>query len=93
MRQVLVSDHGTVTVVMPQSLREITATQFKARCLRLLDEVAETGETLVITKHGRPVARVEPPLRADDLHGSITFNISDDELVHFSMGPWDMENE
>jgi prevent-host-death family protein len=50
-------------MVMPQSLREITATQFKARCLRLLDEVAESGETLVITKHGRPVARVEPPLR------------------------------
>jgi prevent-host-death family protein len=93
MQQVLVNDHGTLTMVMPQSLREITATQFKARCLRLLDEVAQTGETLVITKHGRPVARVEPPLRADDLRGSVTFNISDDDLVHFSMGPWDMESE
>jgi prevent-host-death family protein len=93
MQQVLVDDHGTVTMVMSQSLREITATQFKARCLRLLDEVAQTGETLVITKHGRPVARVEPPLRADDLRGSLKINMSDDELIYFSMGPWDMEKE
>jgi prevent-host-death family protein len=80
-------------MVMPHSLKEITATQFKAKCLRLLDQVAETGETLVITKHGRPVARVEPPPRPDDLRGSVKFNISDDELIHFSMGPWDMEQE
>lgn len=80
-------------MVMSQSPREITATQFKARCLRLLDEVAQTGETLVITKHGRPVARVEPPLRADDLRGSLKINMSDDELIYFSMGPWDMEKE
>jgi prevent-host-death family protein len=87
------ADHGTVTMVMPQILREITATQFKAKCLRLLDEVAESGETLVITKHGRPVARVEPPLRPDDLQGSVKINMSDEELIYFSMGPWDMEQE
>ena len=40
--------------------KEITATRFKAHCLRLLDEVADTGETLVVTKRGRPVVRVEP---------------------------------
>jgi prevent-host-death family protein len=80
-------------MVMPQPLKEITATQFKAKCLRLLDQVAETGETLVITKHGRPVARVEPPLQADDLRGSVKINMSDEELIYFSMGPWDMEQE
>ena len=93
MQHVLTDDHGMVTTVMTQILREITATQFKARCLRLLDEVSETGETLVITKHGKPVARVEPPLRPNDLRGSVKINMSDDELVHFSMGPWDMEQE
>jgi prevent-host-death family protein len=86
-------DHGTVTMVMSASQREITATQFKARCLRLLDEVAESGETLVVTKHGKPVARVEPPLRPDDLRGSVKINMTDEELVYFSMGPWDMEQE
>ena len=38
----------------------ITASEFKARCLRLLDEVNRTGEELVIVKRGRPVARVVP---------------------------------
>lgn len=86
-------DHGTVTTVMSRDQKEITATQFKARCLRLLDEVAETGESLVVTKHGRPVARVEPPLRPDDLRGSVKINMSDEELIYFSMGPWDMESD
>jgi prevent-host-death family protein len=78
------------TVMLPEK-REITATQFKARCLRLLDEVAETGETLIVTKHGRPVAQVEPPARPDDLRGSVKINMTDEELIYFSMGPWDME--
>lgn len=82
-----------MSMVMSQTEREITASQFKARCLRLLDEVAESGETLVITKHGRPVARVVPPVSADDLLGSVHFNISPEELIHFSMGPWDMEQD
>lgn len=86
-------DHGNVTMVMSHILKEITATQFKARCLRLLDEVAETGETLVVTKHGRPVARVEPPPRLADLRGSGKINVSDEELIYFSMGPWDMESD
>ncbi len=39
--------------------RTIAASDFKARCLRLLDEVQE-GAILVITKRGHPVARVVP---------------------------------
>lgn len=38
----------------------IPAGEFKAKCLKLLDEVAEKRETLVITKHGKPVAQVVP---------------------------------
>ena len=36
----------------------ISASQFKARCLALLDDVAITGEEIVVTKRGRPVARL-----------------------------------
>jgi prevent-host-death family protein len=43
-------------------MRTITASEFKARCLELMDEVAATGEPLEITKNGRPVARLVPPL-------------------------------
>lgn len=39
---------------------EISASRFKADCLSLLDRVAKTGESYVITKRGRPVARVVP---------------------------------
>lgn len=44
--------------------RTIAAGEFKARCLRLMDEVQETGVPIVVTKRGRPVSRlvpVEPP--------------------------------
>lgn len=40
----------------------VTATEFKAKCLAFLDEVGKTGELIVITKHGRPVAQVSPAL-------------------------------
>jgi prevent-host-death family protein len=38
----------------------VTATDFKAHCLRLLDEVNETGEALHITKRGKVVAKLVP---------------------------------
>ena len=40
--------------------RTIKASEFKAKCLRLMDEVAETGKEIVITKNGRPVSRLLP---------------------------------
>ena len=43
----------------------ISATDFKARCLRLLDDVARTGHPLTITKHGRPVAQLVPHTPAE----------------------------
>jgi prevent-host-death family protein len=39
-------------------VKEIGAAQFKARCLQLLDQVGPDG--IVVTKHGRPVARLIP---------------------------------
>jgi prevent-host-death family protein len=40
--------------------RNIKASEFKAKCLALLDEVRRTGDRLVITKNGKPVADVVP---------------------------------
>lgn len=39
----------------------IPATEFKAKCLKLMDRVKRTRETIVITKHGKVVARLVPP--------------------------------
>ena len=44
--------------------RTISASQFKARCLGLMDEVARGGDVLVITKNGRPVAELHPCARS-----------------------------
>ena len=38
----------------------VGASDFKARCLKILDEVAETGRPVTVTKHGKPVARLVP---------------------------------
>ena len=62
--------------------RTIAASEFKAKCLALLDEVAATGETLVVTKRGKPVARVVPAEEPRSLIGTVTYLISDDEFVH-----------
>ena len=40
--------------------RTIKASEFKAKCLKLMDEVAESGEEIVITKNGRPISRLAP---------------------------------
>ncbi len=45
----------TMVTAPPKTL---SASAFKARCLALMDEVERTGEPVIITKHGRPVAQL-----------------------------------
>jgi prevent-host-death family protein len=70
--------------------RTIPAGQFKARCLDLLDQVERTGTPIVVTKRGRPVAKVvrlEPPSTAG-LRGSVTFH---GDVVGPILGDWEVE--
>lgn len=58
--------------------REVAASEFKARCLEIMDEVERTGAEVVITKHRRPVARLvpvreEPARFSGSLKGAILF--------------------
>lgn len=39
---------------------EIPAAQFKAKCLKLMDEIAKTRKVIIITKRGKPVAKLIP---------------------------------
>lgn len=41
-------------------MRTIKASEFKSRCLQLMDEVDTTGEEIIITKNGRPVSKLVP---------------------------------
>jgi prevent-host-death family protein len=61
--------------------RSISASEFKAKCLALLNEVAETREALVVTKRGKPVAKVIPADEPRSLIGSVTYLVSDEELI------------
>ena len=62
-------------------MKEIAAAKFKEQCLAILDNVGEEG--LVITKHGKPVAKLIP-IRAESasLIGSLAgrMNINGDLL-------------
>ena len=70
-------------------MTEITASQFKARCLALLDEVAEGGSELVVTKRGRPVAKLVPVDDEVSLQGSVSFEVDDEALIVPIEGNWE----
>lgn len=54
-------------------MKKISAAEFKARCLRIMDDVQATRETIVITKKGRPVARLVPvEAPSEDFLGRLT---------------------
>jgi len=75
---------------MTMVMQMIPASRFKAQCLALLDDVALTGEEIVVTKHGRPVARVVAIAEPQQLDGSVTFHVSDAELIAPVDVEWDV---
>lgn len=42
-------------------MRTMKASEFKAKCLAVMDEVAATGEPVTITKNGKPVVELVAP--------------------------------
>lgn len=75
-----------MTMVKKQNI--VPAGEFKARCLALLDRVAETGEELIVTKRGKPVARLLPVETPPGLEGSILW---EGDLVSPLEERWDAE--
>jgi prevent-host-death family protein len=41
-------------------MHTVKASEFKAKCLALMDQVASTGEAILVTKNGKPVAELHP---------------------------------
>src|SRR5580698_10386240 len=80
----MVSDHGRV--VMKST---VAAGEFKAKCLKMLDEVAEKRLTLVITKRGKPVAQMVPvPTKQRDIVGSMKGSVT---ILGDIISPLDVE--
>lgn len=73
---------------MSKKQTTIPAARFKAQCLALLDRVERTHEELVVTKRGRPVAKVVAVKRrrTRPLLGSV---VSDADLVSPLEAEWD----
>jgi len=72
---------------------QIKASEFKAKCLSLMDQVNKTGEEIVITKNGKPVSRLLPYRhKPDSLFGLHKDQISmADDLVEPVGEHWDAE--
>lgn len=71
----------------------ISASEFKARCLDLLDRVRDERRSLVVTKHGKPVARVvpfdaDPPPVVGFLRDTV---VSYGDIVTGSDEPWEAD--
>ena len=72
-------------------MRTIKASEFKAKCLKIIDEVAATREPVIITKHGVEVAELVPINRTPKtLFGALKGSMI---ITGDSMSPIDVEWE
>lgn len=57
--------------VMKTKARTLTATEFKTKCLRILEDLGPEG--VIVTKRGQPIARVTPvtTARHEEFYGSL----------------------
>jgi prevent-host-death family protein len=59
----------------------IGAGEFKARCLQLIDEVAERRQPLIITKRGQPLAKLVPIETMPSLFGAMAGSVTHEEDI------------
>ena len=50
----------------PSAIREVAISEFKAKCLSLIEQVRKTRQPIRITRFGKPVAEVVPPTAVID---------------------------
>lgn len=68
----------------------IGAGDFKATCLKLLDEVARGRRPLIITKHGKPVAKLVPIPQDTQLFGALAGSVLREGDIQSPIDtPWD----
>jgi prevent-host-death family protein len=77
----------------PRTVREVSASEFKSRCLGLLDEVAASKVPLVVTKRGRPIAKLVPvdEQTPPSLLNSVSYEAEEDLLAPVD-DAWDAES-
>lgn len=75
-------------MTMKEKFVAISASKFKAECLALLDTVESKRSSFVVTKRGRPVARIVPlhSGRRGTLRGSL---LNDDKILDPIDAEWE----
>ena len=69
--------------------RHVALREFESKTASLLDEVATTGETLIVTKEGKPLAKVVPFVKPRPLLGSVLW---EKDIVSPLDETWDAES-
>lgn len=68
-------------------MKSMKASEFKARCLKLMDDILESGDEIIITKNGKPVSKMVPyRVKASTLFGLHEGKISSAGNDLFSTG-------
>jgi len=72
-RKIVPPSKKTARAISAGKTREIAAGEFKAKCLAIIDEVSESGQEVIITKRGKPTAKLVPIEEAsvDSLFGRL----------------------
>lgn len=74
-------------------MKTVMASEFKSKCLKIMDEVAATGEEVIVTKNGKPVGKFVPyaskPKSLRGLHAGLLQ--ADDDLVAPTGEAWEAE--
>lgn len=79
-------------------MKHMKAAEFKAKCLRVMAEVEATGEEVIVTKRGKPIARVlpmEPVVPAPNYFGWAhgTIDVIGDVLAPVDTAGWTFDGE
>jgi prevent-host-death family protein len=74
-------------------MQEVAISEFKAKCLALLERVRSTKKPIRVTRFGKPVAEVVPPTSVEDRASWIGSMKHSFEIVGDIVSPANEENE
>ena len=60
----------------------ITVTEFKAKCLAYFDQMSRSGETMTVTKRGRPLATILPATTGPELEEKPWLKLRGKAVIH-----------
>ena len=92
----MVKAHATTVLAVRHQGKVVMASDFKQRCLSLLDQVARTRVRLIVTKRGKPVALVVPVpegVEGTPTMGSVTLLADDDDDYLGAGERWESDTE